>query len=325
MTFIGQLLLRRLPAHSSIQLVDVTDWARDEDFPVFPVGSKPKRRLISPDSADHPLIPGHTYLFKTSTDWRIQQVWAEYLAYRLGALLGLPVPPSFIAQDRGNGEFGVLVEFFYGYAAQPQATLYSGADILQRLGRNPGADRPHGVATNISVCRRLGLPSPERWWTRLITFDALIGNTDRHTENWGFLMPGPDGERLAMAPIFDNGTSLGYQALDVQLRKGLAEQDVNKYIAGGRHHLGWDQRDDQRASHIQLVERLIRSYQGCEEVMQRVLDFDRGEFRAILSQCVELEAPVPFITQRADWVDSLVEERRSRLRKLSGGDVGALD
>jgi hypothetical protein len=36
-------------------------------------------------------------------------------------------------------------------------------------------------------------------------FDALIGNTDRHHENWGLI----NNERLS--PLYDNGISLGWR------------------------------------------------------------------------------------------------------------------
>ena len=49
---------------SSAQLIDVDEWSVDEDFPIFPVGSKPKRLIRCPERAPQPfLIPGHSYLF----------------------------------------------------------------------------------------------------------------------------------------------------------------------------------------------------------------------------------------------------------------------
>ncbi len=318
MSFTEKLLGRRPAVDATASVIDVTSWARDEDFPVFPVGSKPKRRLTSPDEAVWPLLPGHSYLFKTATDWRVQQVWSEYVAYRFGAMLGLPVPPSFLAVDEDEGEFGILVEFFYGYPGAPSAVLLSGADILQRLGRNPGGDRPHGVATNIAVCRRFGLAEAEFWWTRLVTFDALIGNTDRHTENWGYLVPGPDGERIAMAPIFDNGTSLGYTVLDQKLDAALAEQQVNKYIAGGRHHLGWDGNDDARVPHIELVGRMIDAFAESEDVVRSLISYDPEELTKVLKSCVAVDSRVPFVEQRAQLVGVLIEQRRRQIGKFVG-------
>jgi hypothetical protein len=62
------------PSQRADQLVNVSNWAKDDDFPVFPVGSKPKRMLVCPANASESfLIPGHSYLFKTPRGWQCQQ------------------------------------------------------------------------------------------------------------------------------------------------------------------------------------------------------------------------------------------------------------
>ena len=48
-------------------------------------------------------------------------------------------------------------------------------------GQGAAGDR-QAVRQNVKLCRALGLDSPAEWWGRTLTFDALIGNTDRHTE-----------------------------------------------------------------------------------------------------------------------------------------------
>lgn len=42
----------------------------------------------------------------------------------------------------------------------------------------------------------------------LLVFDALIGGTDRHYNNWGILEKADNGEFIRLAPAFDNGVSL---------------------------------------------------------------------------------------------------------------------
>lgn len=45
---------------------------------------------------------------------------------------------------------------------------------------------------------------------RMIIFDSMIGNTDRHEMNYGYLRDPDTLEIIGFAPLFDNGTSLGY-------------------------------------------------------------------------------------------------------------------
>lgn len=64
--------------------------------------------LVCPaDVEESFLAQGHSYLFKTAVGWQRQQVWSEVIAYKVGAELGLPVPPCFIALDRRTGETGL--------------------------------------------------------------------------------------------------------------------------------------------------------------------------------------------------------------------------
>jgi hypothetical protein len=134
------------------------------------------------------LIPGHAYLFKTASGWRAQQLWSEIIAYRLGALIGLNVPPCFVAIDEETRETGALIEFFYGFPSEAEsARLIHAADLMRRVRMlaDPSAGRPHNVRTNLWVCKVLRVADAIEWWGRTFTFDALIGNTDRHLENWG--------------------------------------------------------------------------------------------------------------------------------------------
>lgn len=44
---------------------------------------------------------------------------------------------------------------------------------------------------------------------RMIVFDYIIGNTDRHLNNFGVIRDSESLEWLSVAPLFDNGTSMG--------------------------------------------------------------------------------------------------------------------
>lgn len=132
----------------------VGGWPRHEDFPVFPIGSKPKRMLKCPNDAREPfLVPGHAYLFKTAVGWQAQQVWSEVIAYRLAEMVGLEVPPCFIAVDDQSGETGALIEFFYGYPGEAEPVRFiHAAELMTRILVDKKKGRPHAVQTNLLLC-----------------------------------------------------------------------------------------------------------------------------------------------------------------------------
>jgi hypothetical protein len=119
-------------AQDSSQIVDIADWELDEDFGLFPVGSRPKRAVFCPNPAPYPfLIGGHRYLFKVSKHWRIYQHWSEVIAYALAQLCRIEAAPSVVAIDSRANEVGALVEFFYGHPGSVVLPrLLSGADLL---------------------------------------------------------------------------------------------------------------------------------------------------------------------------------------------------
>lgn len=300
------------------EVIEVGGWSRDEEFAVHPYGSKAKRTLICPLDTDHPLlIPGHSYLFKRAEDWKAQQMWSEAIAYQLGSPCGVEVPTALIARDLGTGETGALIEFFYGYPGEdtPHRLLH-GADLLQGAGLMDGDGRPHGVSTNVEFCRSIGIADAAAWWGRTLMFDALIGNTDRHSQNWGLLSV--DEAPVRMAPSFDNGTSLGFQVMEARLAQEAAPDRIARFVANGRHSFGWSADEPQAAPHIQLCERFAGHFPEAIPEMRRTLAFDVEVLETALHACTELDVEPEFSGARTGFVLSLILYRRDRLLELFG-------
>jgi hypothetical protein len=295
----------------------VGKWDQDEDFPVFPVGSKPKRVLICPLGTTEPyLIPGRAYLLKIAEGWRANQLWSEFIAYRIASLVGLEAPPCFIAVDEIQGLVGNLIEFFYAYPDEGEpARFVPAAEYLRSVRGTVRTDRPHGVRTNLRICRALGITDAVQWWGRLLTFDALIGNTDRHPENWGFLFMrrGREASTPTLAPIFDNGTSLGYEQTDTKLDKAFDPAWLKSYIDKGRHHCGWDLADDRQGFHLELCSRYLSAYPDASSAMRNVIQFNPLELGNIIDHCSAFKIGIPFSNRRVDFVSALLDARRLRL------------
>lgn len=295
-------------------------WGRDDDFAIHPVGSKPKRTVICPETEARPfLIPGHNYLFKIATGWKAQQLWSEVIAYQIGCLVGVPVPPAFLAFDERTGETGVLVEFFYGFPGEAEpARFFHGIDFIRRFREASNGDRPHDLRTNISICRVYRAPDYLEWWARTLAFDALIGNTDRHTENWGFLIrsrPGR-GHMYELAPAYDNGTSLGFQQADVDK---LRDPDaMEKFIARGTHHCGWDRTADAPTPHMELCGKLALAFAAAGAAMRNVIRFGEDDLRGLVGRNVCAGIDVPFGAERAELITAIVLARRARLSAVLG-------
>lgn len=204
----------RIAAKIQTAAFDVATWAPDAEFAVFPQGARAKEAVVSPDPATEPaIVPGRRYLFKRSKSIYPDQFWGEVVAYRIGCLMGLSVPPAFAAWNSRTGICAALIEWFYEDGSE---AFFWGGDFLEKIVR-PGFDRDrgrqHNMKDNVVMMRLFSkrLDTDWRqWWLDALTFDALIGNTDRHQDNWGLVFELRSG-RIRLSPLFDNGTAMGHE------------------------------------------------------------------------------------------------------------------
>ena len=63
----------------------------------------------------------------------------------------------------------------------------------------------------------------EKFWDMFVV-DSLIGNTDRHNGNWGFLLNKKNGE-ISFASIYDCGSCLNPMLEDVEL-ENISDTEV---------------------------------------------------------------------------------------------------
>lgn len=302
------------------EICRVGDWPQDEDFPVFPAGSQPKVLLTCPeDLISSEFIPRHKYLFKTPRGWQDKQIWSELIAYEIARLVGVEVPRCFVATD-GAGQLGALVEFFYNYPSSPYTERFlHGSDLLQRFITDKKKGRPHGISTNVRLTRRYGVPDAPIRWGKILAFDALIGNTDRHPENWGLVRRFHPGllPNFRLAPAFDNATSLGYERSE-QAVADLDARRIERYVNRGSHHCGWSPADDKRGQHVALCVRFAEFFQEASEAMKNVIRFDMQHVREILDRCVSLGGPLPLSVHRARFIGDLIRVRQVRLAEALG-------
>ncbi|WP_293077859.1 HipA domain-containing protein [Okeania sp. SIO3B5] len=89
-----------------------------------------------------------------------------------------------------------------------------------------------------------------------LLLDAWIGNTDRHHENWGFIM----NDSVSLAPTFDHASSLGRELLDSEKQKKINNQVVKNYAAKSRSAM-YDKIGDKKAMlTLDLFEKAAQEY-----------------------------------------------------------------
>ena len=360
--FFSELEFMNILDQTPKQLIDVASWSHDE-YSVYPEGARDKSLIYCSANPQFEFLKEeHPYLFKHSNKHYPEQFWVEIIAYRLGILVGVPVPPAYVAYDSDNNNAAALIEWFLmpssarvrplgpiervinsvaGLAARitPDKVIKNlskrfslvveryvpGGDIMQRIIRN--YDRKKGKQHNFehiyTFCKVLNEKSllSDDWlqiWAKILTFDALIGNTDRHQDNWGLIwtFSGDKGLTARIAPAFDNGTSMGHEILPEKFHLFNEEKYIQKYIYRGTHHMRMNLRDDMPTNHGKFIYDLSLKYPEITDAVMKTLKFDIDSARDIIYGLTKFEVPVPLSAQRAEFMVKLLSARQKYIISL---------
>ena len=229
------------------KIVEVqSDWR----IAVEEMGSKEKFWYRNPD-------PDPDWLFKFPQG-NTGQHWAEKIAAEVAALFGTLHAKVELAEFQGTR--GSVTESF----ARRGRELVHGNQLLGRVIHGYDAERTlrqsaHTLSNIWQVMDRVFVTAESAGRAKLriaeyLVLDALIGNTDRHHENWGLLRKrAGDHWRGFVAPSFDHASSLGRELLDGRRDRHLAENHVGNYAEKGRGAIYWSEEERRGPSPLELV------------------------------------------------------------------------
>lgn len=129
----------------------------------------------------------------------------------------------------------------------------------------------------------------KRRFAAYLTLDALIGNTDRHHENWGLQRRRTrNGWRGFLAPSFDHASSLGRELQDAHRDILMTENRVGRYIERGHGGIFWSEDTRRGPSPLNLA-RLAADehpalFQASKERLERI---DEVSIRDIVERIPE--------------------------------------
>ena len=212
----------------------------------------------------HPKVEEGYWLFKYPRR-NTGEHWAEKIAAEVAALLGIQharVELAVFEEDKGSVTKSFAQEgqeLIHGN--QMLAIAVHGYDRRRRFHQSS-----HTLANIWQVMDRIFVESEDAEQAKLrlaeyVVLDALIGNTDRHHENWGILRERKDDHWEGfVAPSFDHASSLGRELQDTRRARILAEDRIGGYVEKGRGAIYWLEDDRRGPSPLELVRRATRNY-----------------------------------------------------------------
>lgn len=221
---------------------DVSKWEEQRHYSTS--GTRSKCVVQDPKT-------GENYFFKTSL---IQQgkiysteFWSEIIAAEVGCWLGFNVLPYHIAKTK------VKIGCISKSITSEKDRLIEGVALLKGYDKtyNPEDKTSYKKYTFEFVKQaitRFGLKRYLPDFIKMLVFDAIIGNSDRHQENWAFV---ETPSSIDFSPIYDSGSSLGRELSETSLIDKLKDPvQFNAYISRGKAELRCNKG---KVNHLELL------------------------------------------------------------------------
>lgn len=231
---------------------------------------------------------GERWLFKSPRSGTGEH-WAEKISSELADLLGIDHARTELATFEGS-RGSVSASF-----VSKQQQLTHGNELLARTvegydGKKKFKQTDHTLGNIWRVMENAfeGAERTRQAKVRIgenLVLDALVGNTDRHHENWGLLKTELNEHfEEFVAPSYDHASALGRELLDSRRASLLSSGGVGRYVEKGRGAIYWASDDSRALSPLELVR---RTAVVCPEVLQPVLARVRSLHNATVADLVE--------------------------------------
>lgn len=154
-------------------------------------------------------------------------------------------------------------------------------------------------------------------YIRLLLFDALVGNSDRHFYNWGCVKP-LKGEGVTFSPIYDTARGLFWNYSDSDIIKWYNNKEhrnikLNTYTRRSIPKVGWE--GLQKVNHFELVGLIFEHELGLsKETITNYFDVDKlndaknyiqnGPFRDL------------YITERLQLIIECLDLRYNKIKEI---------
>lgn len=250
-------------------------------------GTRDKSVVENPE--DRSLYYFKTSLKKKAIDYKYE-FWSEIIASEIGYTLGFNILRYDVA--RKDDRLGCLSKSMI----DPQnEELQEGYKWL--TGFDSGYDIKDDKAYTFQLINRLltkqfAKEGFIRDMIEIIVFDSIIGNEDRHQENWSIIVTttkqaNKDNifrKRKAVtessyrfAPIYDSGSSMGRELTDEKVAIMLADNiRLDAYVRRGRSEIHWEgERNKQK--HLELI-RKVSSF-GYKSIVSDIIGSIRARYK----------------------------------------------
>ena len=265
------------------------------------------------------------YIAKTAEKWHPIEGVTEYLINRIGQAIGLPMNEVLLRQHRGSIWF--LSRYFLrdnGDDALLHGTEVCGDylqdhDFAKHIADDAREARELFTFEFIEEAIKARFPLMAEVLledlVRMLTFDCLLGNNDRHFYNWGVIYSTRRRIARRLAPIYDSSRGLFWSVRDKKLRaqstgRGGLDAAVERYAT--RTYPRMTCESNHKANHFDLIEHIVRVRPAYNLLCQTLASEDN---EAIAKAVVREEVGPLFSPLRIEAITKLLTLRFEKTRQ----------
>ena len=203
---------------------------------------------------------------------------SEHLAHKIGNIIG--VPTAKVDIGKYNGRIGCMSYF----VCQENEILKEGIWFISAKFPKYDAEKMIDVDSDEYYCLRHLLEAvpgvlSTTMWIRMMLFDFLIGNRDRHQSNWAILI-GAKIEKgftisIRQCPLYDNGSSLCCYVNSKEIPQ-LLGSDKKRFDAlvdsKSKSRIRIDGNKKGLPSHREVIKYLFENYSVSREIAKEFLN-----------------------------------------------------
>ena len=275
---------------------------QDKDFKLLDnnlnvKGTRVKRIIVDND--------GNKAFFKyEGNGYLASEACSEKMCYEIAKVLGYECAKIELAKDK-NGVLGILNYLFIDIGKTEHI------DAVSYLNIHSNERSKYYTISNIKKTLDNLNKNLFQGFIKVMVFDALVGEQDRHEENWGIMRK----ENLyKLSPLYDNGDNLLRDFKNEEFAKKYysGQKDFNAYINKSKTII-YKEGIPKNYKHFELIEYLNKNY---PELVQKEIKNLNKLTDDIISTIV-LKIPDDLLTKiHKEYIINYLKKRRDILLNI---------
>lgn len=264
------------------------------------------------------------FIAKTAEKWYPHESLVEFMINRIGQEMGLRMNEIKIV--RANGQIRFLSKYFLRkherliHGAEICGAYISDIDLANQIALNKKTAREFFTFEFISQAINTVFPYQAELilleLVKMIVFDALVGNNDRHFYNWGVIdstlaLP----HQVKLAPIYDSARGLLWNQSDENIKKHFAAHEnggafISKYINSAAPRISIE--GNATINHFELINYVKRQNIEYKKI---VLSLSSVEIENKVLMMLERDFFHFFTPERTALVKIILSKRFKKIRE----------